>query len=399
MPGGKWVAYVLTPVLAILICGPAAAEDIVLGEIASLSGQFAKPGGSIHQGVEVAVLEANREGGIGGRAIRLVVRDDAGDPMKAIESAEYLCLKEKALALTGGYVDSLVGPVAEVAEKYRVPYVAAASLQSKLTRMGREYFFRISNLEGYVKPIVEVISATGARRSAIIHPSTPGATELASLLSGGLGAAGLTLTATEIFRPGTSDFTPTLLKLLAGDPEVVISLGFFQDNLLMVKQLKENRLTPALFLGAFGMEYQSLVDDLGADAEHLVGTTAWEPGMSMPGTEAAAARYRDLFKEKFGLDPEPLTMHGYVAARVVIDALRRLSGEGKALSGTEIRDSLRRTDLLLPMERVKFDPTGEPLHYSRFVFQIVNGRHVTIYPPEVAASKIIFPSPSREQKR
>jgi branched-chain amino acid transport system substrate-binding protein len=374
------------------------AREIVIGEVSSLSGRFAKPGESVHQGVELAIDEANKAGGIGGRMIRLVTRDDGGNPQKAIEAAESLCLKDKAVALTGGYVDSLVGPVAEVAEKNRVPYVAAASLLTKLTGMGLQYFFRISNIHGYVEPMAEVISSLGAERAAIIHSVTPGATELSALLSEELSSRGMSVIAVEKFKPGTSDFTPLLLKVFKEKPEVLVSLGFLQDNLLMVKQMKENNLYPGAFMGAFGMENRSLIEDLGTDSDYLMGTTAWEDSVPLPGTGEVSEKYVNSFKEKFGMVPEPLTMHGYTAARVIIEALRKLEDRGGMVTRDDLRDAIRKTDLLLPMERVTFDERGEPRSYQRFVFQILDGRRHLLHPEELRQIKAKYPAPPWDQR-
>jgi len=102
---------------------------IKIGEINPLSGRFAKQGIEIHQGIEVAVAEANMAGGVGGNRLQLVSRDDQSRPDVAISRAEELCSWEKVATITGGYVDSLVGPIAAVTQKYKIPYVASASLQ------------------------------------------------------------------------------------------------------------------------------------------------------------------------------------------------------------------------------------------------------------------------------
>ena len=113
---------------------PVVAETVKIGEINPLTGRLAKQGSEIHQGVAVAVAEVNDGGGLNGRQVELIFRDDQSQPDVAISRAEELCAWRKVLGLTGGYVDSLVGPISEVAKKYEVPYVASASLQRSLPR-------------------------------------------------------------------------------------------------------------------------------------------------------------------------------------------------------------------------------------------------------------------------
>jgi hypothetical protein len=95
------------------------ATTIKIGEINPLSGRFAKNGIEIHQGIEVAVAEANAAGGIGGRQIQIISRDDQSRPDVAISRAEELCSWEKVAAITGGYVDSLVGQIAATEKKFK----------------------------------------------------------------------------------------------------------------------------------------------------------------------------------------------------------------------------------------------------------------------------------------
>jgi len=69
-------------------------------------------------------------------SVELVFRDDQSQPETAMNQAEDLLYREKVLGLVGGYVDSLVAPVSEIAAKHRIPYVASASLQRSLTKGG-----------------------------------------------------------------------------------------------------------------------------------------------------------------------------------------------------------------------------------------------------------------------
>ena len=129
-----------------------AAQPIKIGEINPLTGRLAKQGSEIHQGVAVAVTEVNEGGGLQGRQVELISRDDQSQPDVAISRAEELCAWREVLGLTGGYVDSLVGPISEVAKKYEIPYVASASLQKELTARENPYFFRVARLQGFASP-------------------------------------------------------------------------------------------------------------------------------------------------------------------------------------------------------------------------------------------------------
>ena len=201
------------------------AAVIKIGEIDPLSGRFAKQGIEIHQGIEVAVAEANTAGGIGKNQLQLISRDDQSQPDVAISRAEELCSWQNVAAITGGYVDSLVGPIAAIAKKHKIPYVASASLQKELTRHKNPYLFRVSRLQGFVEPLCGIlIERFKPQRLAILHAATPGATELARELESCIKNRGLKVRLVEKFRPGTPDFTPLIAKLAGMKIDVIIEV-------------------------------------------------------------------------------------------------------------------------------------------------------------------------------
>ena len=378
----------------------AVAATIKIGEINPLSGRLAKQGVEIHQGVEVAVAEVNETGGLDGRQVEVISRDDHSQPDVAISRAEELCGWKKVVALTGGYVDSLVGPISEVAKKYQVPYVASASLQKKLTQRGNPYFFRVARLQGFVEPICSILSDhVHPQRLAILHAATPGSTEFARDLRNCLQSRGIAVMLMEKFRPGTPDFTPLIGKLANMNIEVIISGGFFADHLLLLRQLKENRVNPKAYIGPFGIAYESFIGEMGDDAEYLYSTCAWNPGITNPGTEAASKDFVKRFRSMFHREPNTTNMHGYTSTRAVLTAMQNVLHQKKPLTGPNIRQSLAELDLVLPMERVAFDKHGDPRHYQHLVVQIQKGKFEVVYPPERTTASAIYPMPTWGQRK
>jgi len=375
------------------------AAVIKIGEINPLSGGLAKNGIEIHQGIEVAVAEANEAGGIGGKQLQLISRDDQSRPDVAISRAEELCSWEKVAALTGGYVDSLVGPIAAVAKKYRIPYVASASLQKELAQHNNPYFFRVSRLQGFVEPLCGIMAKRFKPQNlAILHAATPGSVELAGDLERCVKTHGLNVQLVEKFRPGTPDFTPLIAKLAGMNIDVIVSGGFTPDHILFVRQLKENRISPKAYIGPFGIAYESFIREMGKDADYLYSTCAWNPGITEPGTEATSKAFVQKFRRMFNRQPNTTNMHGYTSARALIAAMKTVLHNGRPLTGDNIRLALTKLDLVLPMEHLAFGKNGDPLHYRHMVVQIQKGKLVVVYPSDRAARQPIYPTPSWDQR-
>lgn len=375
------------------------AEPVRIGEVVPLTGPLAAHGRAVHEGIRYAVEEANAHGGLQGRRVLLLSRDDEARPERAITFAEELIGRHGVVALVGGYADSLVGPLSIVAERYQVPFVAAASLDRRLTQQGLRYFFRVSHLNGYVESTVGfVLQAAKARRVAILFSTTPGASQLAELQRNALAAAGVEVVLFEGFTSGLADFSPFLARLEMSQVELIISNTFFADQLLMVRQLRARGSPIRGFLGTFGMEFPEVIRDLGPMSEHLLGTTGWEPGITLPGTEAASTAFVTGFSERFGHEPVPLAMHGYTAAVAVLEAMRQALATSGALTGERIREALTSIDLTLPLERLRFDASGDPRDYRRVIIQIQQGRHLVVYPPERATGSLRYPMPPSEER-
>lgn len=383
------VALTLGATVACTLVPSRGPREVVIGAVNPLTGSLAAQGKAVNDGIQYAVEEFNAGQGAQGYQLRLETRDDESRPERATAAAEELIKGSGAVALVGGYVDTLVGAISEVAERNQVPYVAASSLDERLTARGYRYFFRVSKLESFTASTVGVLrDLIRPSRVAILHSATPGSTQLAQRQREALEASNIQVVVVESFSPGATDFTPALAKAKALGAEALVVNGFLADNILALRQSREQGLGLKAFLGSFGMEFPALIAELGPLAEGSLGTTAWEPGVAAPGQEEASRQYVEGFRQRFGRDPDPLSMHGYAAARAVIEAIVQASRGGAAPEPAAVRDALTRLDLQLPMGRLRFDERGDPVEYQRVIFQIQNGQHVVVYPLDRATGRL-----------
>lgn len=364
---------------------------IEIGEINPLTGKFAIQGISIHEGIILAVDEVNNKGGIRSKKIKLITRDDQSIPDRAVGIAEELCSKYRVKGIVGGYVDSLVGPVSDVAEKYKTPYIATASLDERLTKKGYKYFFRLSSLDGFVKTTTEIIKLLGPERVAIIYSTTPGSTQLAERQRVILEKAGIKVVSFEMFSPGITDFTPFVLRAKKQDADVLLSDGFFIDNLMIARSIRSQGLRFRAFLGTFGMEFPEVIKELGNSSNNIIGTAVWMPDLPVQGTESMHNEFIESFRKKWGKDPVNLSLYGYCAAKVLLQAIEKAMEKQEDPSGELIESEIRSMDLLTPMGRIGFDEKGDPRYYQVRGIQIQDGRHVIIYPVESARVRIKTP--------
>jgi branched-chain amino acid transport system substrate-binding protein len=273
--------------------------------------------------------------------------------------------------------------------------VATASLDERLTARGYRYFFRISHLAAYVDSMVGVTLETfKPARVAILASATPGASQLGRRQRERLEQAGVRISVFESFPTGMTDFTPFLVRVRESGADALLANAFFADHLVMVRQLRALDVNVRAFLGAFGMEFPEVIQQLGPSGEFLFGTTGWEPGITAPGTEAASGAFVDRYRARFRAEPPPLAMHGYAATRAIVVAADRAGASGRAAGPEEIRQALLALDLMTPLERLQFDSRGESRHYRRLITQVQSGKRLVVYPPDRATGKTIYPMPN-----
>ena len=124
---------------------PAAAQGpIKIGEINSFSGIGAPFTGPYRTAVEMAVEEVNAKGGVLGRKVEVLFRDDKGQPAEAVKHAQELVASEKVALVSGTFLSNVGLAVSDWAKQNKTLFVAAEPLTEAITwSKGHDYVFRV----------------------------------------------------------------------------------------------------------------------------------------------------------------------------------------------------------------------------------------------------------------
>ncbi|MDB5879524.1 MAG: putative high-affinity branched-chain amino acid transporter, branched-chain amino acid-binding [Variovorax sp.] len=159
--------------LAATVLAPAHAQGTIkIGEINSYKAQpaFLEP---YKKGMELAVDEINAKGGIDGRKIELITRDDNANPGDAVRVAEELVSREKIDVLTGTFLSNTGLAVADFAKQKKFFFLAGEPLTDKLTwQGGNAYTYRLRP-GTYMQAAMLVPEAVKlkAKRWAVVYPN------------------------------------------------------------------------------------------------------------------------------------------------------------------------------------------------------------------------------------
>jgi branched-chain amino acid transport system substrate-binding protein len=305
--------------LGLAACGgPGAGGEIHIG----LAGSMGTAGGrAVRQAAEMAVDEINAAGGVNGRRLALVVKDDGGDPRQAIQVATELSDDPRVVAVIGHINSSATLAAAGVYNDPRGGVVALSPTASspQVTHAG-PWTFRVSPSDlAYGPALARWAHARGVRRAAVLYANDEYGRGVAASFAGAFRAAGGAVVAqdpylTETLTAGTGP-EPYLRRALTRGMDALFIAGNAGDAAVILPRVRQLGYT-GLVLGADGLLG---VEDEGAVAEGVfIGAAFFADARNQ-----AAARFVADYQRRFRALPNADAALGYDALHVIQQALAR----------------------------------------------------------------------------
>jgi branched-chain amino acid transport system substrate-binding protein len=139
-----------------------AQQPIRVGASIALTGRDAIQGGYIREGYLLCQKHVNDTGGVLGRPMELLIRDDGSDPTTAVGLYEKLITEDKVDAVLGPYGSPITDAVADVTEKHRKLLVAPAAATTSIWEKGRRYLVMVlSPLEASAEGTIDLAAHHG----------------------------------------------------------------------------------------------------------------------------------------------------------------------------------------------------------------------------------------------
>lgn len=356
----------------------AGAQDIVIGGVFPLTGGVSYDGQTDMNGAKTAAEEINAAGGVLGRKIKFVAEDGACNPGNSVSAAEKLISQQKVVALIGALCSSATGAVAETVRKYKIPLISGVSTAERLTEEGNPWFFRATTttkLNGMSLAQTLLDMAGGGKKVAFIVTSDDWGRSAVAAYGEAFKKLGATVVATEYFDRNDTDFTEHLTKIRAAKPDVIFSVGGFQNAANVTTQARQLGLTmPILGEGAFASD--SWAKLVGGFTTNTVGILEWVPGIA----DEANTRFIENYRKAIGEMPTKFSAAGYNTMHILADAIRRAgSTDPEAL-----RKALAETDYKGIMGRYRFDAKGQAYDFDVLLVEWKDGKSVVKRKAEIA---------------
>ena len=310
-------ALALTPVASF------AADPIKIGEINHYKrmAAFAEP---YKNGIELALEEINAAGGVLGRPLEFIYRDDQGKPSEAVKIAEELMTRDGAVMITGTILSNVGLAISSLAAEKGYVYLASEPLADSITwASGNAYTFRLrSSTYMQAAMLAEEAAKTGAKRYATIAPNYAYGKDAVAAFKENL----LRLQPDAEF---VAEQWPALFKIDAGaevqaleraKPDAIYNVTFGPDLAKLVREggdrgLFQNRTVLGLLSGE--PEY---LDPLGAEAPEGWIVTGY-PWYAI--TDGPGKTFVDAYQARWNDYPRLGSIVGYMTAQSIAAVLAK----------------------------------------------------------------------------
>jgi branched-chain amino acid transport system substrate-binding protein len=379
------LSSLLSVVLAFIIF-PAAthAKDIVVGTSVALTGKYARTGQEQLQGFQMWVDEVNARGGLLGQQVKLVHYDDESKPETGAKLYEKLITDDKVDLLIGPYSSDVTMAASTVVEKHNFPMVSSGASASEIWERGYKNTFGLYTLaELYMDQILEFGKSKGHKKIALVYENTAFPRGVASGVKTKAKQLGMQIVFEEEYGKASTDFSSMIIKIKAKKPDMVIGGSYLPDSTAFMRQAKENRLYAKIFAFAVGPGLPDFGQNLGLDAEGVMGNTQWEPTLKLPGASEFSAKY----KAKYGHEPGYHAGGGYGAGYVLEAAVKKAGSTDR----DKVRTALFALDTVNAFGRFKVDATGKQIGKPAYAVQWLGGERHIIFPTDAATAKVAYP--------
>jgi len=301
----------------------AAGQTVKLGELNSYKvfPAFLEP---YKKGMELAQDEVNAAGGVLGRKIEVLTRDDNGTPGDAVRVAEELVSREKVAMLLGTFASNVGLAVADFAKQRKVPFLASEPLTDKIVwDNGNKYTYRLrASTFMQTAMLVPEAAKLGKKRWAIVYPNYEyGQSATAAFKKQMIFQQPGGLEFVEIAVPlGKIDPGPVVQALIDAQPDAIFSSLFGPDLARFVREGQLRGLfkdRPVVNLLGGEPEYLDPLKDEAPAGWYVTGYPWY--GISTPEHQ----KFIKAYQAKFGDYPRLGSVVGYSAVIAAAAAIRK----------------------------------------------------------------------------
>jgi branched-chain amino acid transport system substrate-binding protein len=343
---------VLAAAIALGTFSAYAADSIKIGVDGPFTGGSSSMGVSMRDGVRLAVGEINKSGGVLGKKIELVERDDEAKNERGVQIAQELINKEKVVAVVG-YINTGVALASQrFFQEAKIPVMNNVATGSVVTHQFDDqpdnYIFRNAAHDSIQAPMIveEAIARRGFKKVAILADSTNYGQLGRADLEKALELKGIKAVAVEKFNIKDVDMTPQLLKAKEAGAEAVLTYGIGPELAQIANGMTKLGWKVPM-VGSWTLSMANFIDNAGPGGEGARMPQTFIQAATTPKRKAFIDTYLKTFKPKNDRIDSPVSAaQGYDSVYLLAAAIK----QAQSTEGPKIKEALE--NLQAPIEGV-----------------------------------------------
>ncbi|HEU5177021.1 MAG TPA: ABC transporter substrate-binding protein [Burkholderiales bacterium] len=297
------------------------ADKIIIGQAAGFTGSVAGTVRELTAGAQLYFDHVNAKGGVHGRRIVLESMDDGFDPKRSPDVFKKLIEEKQVFAMflsRGTPTNEAAYPVLEAA---KVPLVGPSTGAMSMYDPPRKYLFPVrASYQSETFKIVPQLVNMGMTRIALLYVDDSFGKDGLAGVQQAMKEAKLTPVAVVSHQRGSTKLEEAVAAVAKADPQAVIMVTLADAGVAFVKQMKAAGKSP-MFLTLSNNSSNAFIKNLGDDG-HGLAVSQVSP-YPFSGSEPLTREFLGLIKDKKDLAPSYSSMEGFIAAKVLVEGLRR----------------------------------------------------------------------------
>ncbi len=296
-------------------------REVLVGQFAALSGPASQLGLRMQAGIKAYFTAVNAAGGINGRNLKLVSRDDGYEPTKAAEAVKALIKEDKVFALIGSVGTPTGLAAAPILSEEKVPLVGMfTGAQALREPFNRQIFHVRASYFDETERIVQHLTTLGVKKIAVFYQNDAYGKAGLEGVERALAKRQLKPAATATVERNTIDVAKALDSIIAAQPEAVVQIGAYKAVAAFIKQARAKGYGGQFFNVSF-VGSKALADELGDVGQGVVISQV----VPFPYTPASAIvrEYQQHMLAAGDKEFDFSSMEGYLTARVFAEGLRK----------------------------------------------------------------------------
>jgi branched-chain amino acid transport system substrate-binding protein len=376
---------------------------LLFGIPVALTGSLSNEGNLSREGYELWKEVYNNAGGImvGGKRYQIETKyyDDESSAQKSATLAEKLIKEDKVNFLLGPYGTSAVLQVSTVAEKHQIPMIEGGGVAESIFSQGYKYTFLVASpAKSYLLGVIDMaLAQTPAPTTVtILSADDPFSVEVADSAKTYAQDKGLKLVYYQKYPSNSTDLRAPLTEAKGKNADLFLNCGHFAESVAIMQQAKELDFLAKAYAFSVGPSLPNFQTTLKANANYVVDGTQWTADLNYNGVDLfkSPQAYHQMYIARWGHGPPYQSASATVSGIAFVQALQA----AETIDPHAVRDQIAKLDIMTFYGQVKFDSRGVNIYKPMVVEQWQNGQKVTIWPPDVANGKPLWPAPAWDKR-